>query len=94
VSSTSAQNATVTSPSLSTTSATLLAAGGARKAWYVVNNTAAVMYLRFGSGAASSTDFTAQVAAGGAWECPQPVYSGQVTAILASGTGNAQVTAW
>ena len=89
-----AQSATVTAYAASTTSGTMLAAGGSRKAWIVVNSTAAIAYLRFGSGAASATDFSVSIAVGGYYECPQPVYGGQVTAILASGTGNLLVTSW
>jgi hypothetical protein len=88
------QTATVTAVPASTTSASLLAAGGARKAWVVSNPTGVVAYLRFGSGAAVSTDFTVQIAAGGYYESPQPVYAGPVQVILASGTGNVLVTSW
>ena len=85
----------MSSVAASTTSASRLAASASRKAWVVSNTTAAIAYLRFGSGAASATDFTVQLAATtGYYECPQPVYNGPVQVILASGTGNVIVTSW
>lgn len=94
MSSNSAQTATVATVAASTTSAALLAAGGSRRAWVVSNLAGAIAYLRFGSGAAVATDYTVAVAAGGYYECPQPVYGGPVQVILASGTGNVLVTSW
>lgn len=93
MSTSSKQTATVAAVAGSTTSAALLTGAG-RNAWFVQNATAAIAYLRFGSGAASSTDFSVSIAAGGYYECPQPVYAGPVQVILASGTGNLQVTSW
>lgn len=90
----SGQTAVITSPAVSTTSATVLTERGTRNMWFVFNATAAILYLRFGTAPASSTDYSVQVPAGGYYECPVPVYGGRVTGILASGSGNVQVTAW
>ena len=88
------QTATVTAPAMTTTSALLLAASANRSMWFVTNTTAAVLYLRFGSAAATSGDYSVAIAAGGYYECPIPVYGGAVQGVLASGTGNPEVTAW
>jgi hypothetical protein len=93
VSTNSKQAATVATVAASTTSASLLTGAG-RNAWFAVNATGAIAYLRFGSNAASSSDFSVSIAAGGYYECPQPVYAGPVQVILASGAGNIQVTSW
>lgn len=90
----STQAAVVAAPAMSTTSAAVLAAGAARKGWIVVNDSAVVLYLRFGSAAASSTDFSVSLAAGASFTCPVPVYAGPIQGILASSTGTARVTTW
>lgn len=88
------QTATVATVNATTTSSSLLAAGGARKAWIVYNASGQIAYLRFGTGAASSTDYSVQLASGVYYESPQPVYAGAVQVILAAGTGPVQVTSW
>lgn len=89
----STQAATVTAPATSTTSATVVPAAGAQ-ARIITNNSAAILYLRFGSGAASATDFSVQIAAGATWTMPDSAYGGQITGILASGAGTALVTSY
>lgn len=88
--------ATVTPVAMSTTSAAVTAGSGAPggQVRYIANTTANVLYLRFGSAAASATDFTVQLAAGASWENPAPFYSGPIQGILSTGTGNANVTAY
>ncbi len=80
---------------MSTTSAAVVAgaaSGGSVR--YVTNTTAGILYLRFGSAAASATDYTLQLAAGAAWENTAPFYSGPIQGILSTGTGNANVTTY
>lgn len=80
----------------STTVATLAALNASRKACIIVNESAALLYVKFGA-AATSTDYTAVVPAnGGTYELPQPIYCGIVTGILAAGAAasNAQVSAY
>lgn len=82
--------ATVTSPAMSSASATLVSSANNRKEVIIANRTGQILYVRFGSGAASSTDYTLLLN-------PNDVhiedkYTGQMTAIMASGSGNAQVT--
>ena len=52
----------------------------------VFNDSTAVLYLKFGA-TASSSSYTAQIAAGGYYEFPRPVYTGQVDGIWASANG-------
>lgn len=87
------QSATVARVATSTSATTLLAAGPSRSMVMIVNESAAILYVKFGS-AASATDYSVQVGAGGYYELPLPLYGGVVTGILASGSGNAQVTAY
>jgi hypothetical protein len=59
----------------------------------VFNDSTAVLYLKFGA-TASTSSYTVQIAAAGYYEFPQPVYAGQVDGIWASANGNARVTSW
>lgn len=77
----------------SVVAATLFAATARANARLVYNEAAAVLYVKFGA-TASATDYTVAVPASGYYELPMPVYSGLVTGTLASGTGNAQCTAY
>lgn len=78
----------------STTVATLAAASASRKMVHIFNESAVVMYVKYGA-AASATDYTLQIAAGGYYETPSGnPYSGLITGTLASATGFAQVTAY
>jgi hypothetical protein len=52
-----------------------------------------VLYVKFGA-AASTTSYTVQIAAGGYYEFPQPVYCGEVDGIWASANGAARLTSW
>jgi hypothetical protein len=58
----------------------------------VFNDSSAVLYLKFGTGA-STTSYTTQVAAGGYYEVPGPgPYGGAITGVWASATGAALCT--
>lgn len=87
------QSATVTPVATSTTVATLLAAGAVGSGRMIVNDSAGILYVKFGA-AASATDWTVKVAAGGYYELPQPLYGGLVTGVLDTGTGTARVTSY
>jgi hypothetical protein len=90
----SPQTATVSRVATSTVTAVLFAAAGATvKGRAIFNDSAAVLYVKFGA-TASSTDYTVQVAAGGYYELPVAVYGGVVHGILSTGTGSAQCTSW
>jgi len=87
----SRQSAGVTRPPTSTTSAAL-ATGGGRGTRYVFNDSAGKLYVLFGTGTASATNFslliptqTGQVIEG---------FGGALQGILDTGTGSAQITEW
>lgn len=85
-------NANVTSVASSATSVTIFAANGAATKRMIYNDSTAALYLRFGSGAASTSTFTVTLATNTMYEFPQPTYCGVVTGIWASANGNARVT--
>lgn len=89
----SVRTATVTSVSGATSSTQLFAAVEPNRADHrsVFNDSSAVLYLKWGTGA-SSTSYTVQVAAGGFYEFPQPLYTGVVHGAWASATGAARCT--
>lgn len=59
----------------------------------VFNDSTQVLYLKFGA-TASASSYTVQIAAGGYYEFPRPIYAGQVDGIWASANGNARLTSW
>ncbi len=81
----------VTSVAGSASSVTILASNSARLGFSVYNDSSAILYLKANSGAASSSSYTSQVPAGGYFEDPYG-YTGEITGIWASATGNARVT--
>lgn len=88
--------ATLANVAASTTSVTLFAAGtGAPNQRIVFNDSNVAMYIAFGAAAASTTNFTVKIAAGGYYEFPIPIYNGACTAIWdATATGAARVTSY
>lgn len=93
MSTTSIQAATLANVTSSATSVTLFAANGAARARAIYNDSTAVLYLKYGA-TASTTSYTVQLAAGAYYEFPQPVYGGVVDGIWASANGAARVTSW
>lgn len=89
----SPQSATTANVASSATNVTLFAASGSVKGRTVFNDSTAVLYLKFGV-TASSTSFTLQLPAGSFYEFPQPCYAGQVDGIWASANGSARTTQW
>lgn len=76
----------------STTSAVLLAANANRKGAQIVNLSAQALLIRYNpTGTASATEYWTRVAAGGEHTVDFG-YSGRITGVLESGTGNARVT--
>lgn len=57
----------------------------------IYNSTGQTMYVLCGSGTVSASLFTIALANGDYWEAPYR-YSGAITCVLASGSGNAMVT--
>lgn len=88
------QTASINRVATSTTVANLAVASASRKMVHIFNESAAILYVKYAAGA-TATDYTVQIAAGGYYETPAGnPYSGLITGILASGSGNAQVTVY
>lgn len=85
--------ASVVNVASSATNVTLFAASGDTNARAIYNDSTAVLYVKFGA-TASTTSYTVQLAAGAYYEFPQPVYAGQVDGIWASANGAARTTSW
>jgi hypothetical protein len=81
----SAGTGTQSNPSLSTTSATLLAASTSRRGASVYNGSTSICYIRLSSTAASSTVYSVLLNPGDYYEVPGN-YNGAITAILNTGT--------
>jgi hypothetical protein len=84
--------ATLTSVAGSASSVSLLALNASRKGLYVFNESSAILYLAF-AGVASLTAYTTQIAANTFFQMPiDPVYTGVISGIWGSATGNARIT--
>lgn len=86
---------TLSNVASSASSVTLLAANALRKGATIVNDSTAILFVKFGS-TASTTSFTVELPARSAtassyYEVPFS-YSGVITGIWASATGSARVT--
>lgn len=93
-----AATATVTSVADNAASTQLLAANAARIGWTVTNTSSAVLYVKFGSGATTTTSYTKRLAQYA--DCGQDstigIYRGAIYGIWASdpGDGSAVITEW
>lgn len=85
------QTATTSNVSASVTSVTLLSASGRARGRTVFNDSTAVLYLKYGA-TASSTSYTVQVSPGGFFEFPEPCYAGRVDGIWSAANGTARCT--
>jgi len=83
--------ATLANVSGSATSVTLFASNANAKGRMVFNDSTAALYLKFGA-TASTSSFTVQIAAGGHYEFPGPLYTGVVDGIWAAANGAARTT--
>lgn len=86
-------SATTSNVAASASSTVVLAANTNANARTVFNDSTAVLYLKFGA-TASATSYTVQLAAGGFFEFPAPLYTGEVDGIWAAANGNARTTEW
>ena len=84
-------NATITRVATSTTTAAVLAANRSRRGYIIQNDSAVDCYVKFGA-TATVTTYTIKLTAGQVYESGPLVYTGDIHAILASGTGSAQIT--
>lgn len=88
---TRASAATLGNVASSASNGALVAANANRLGLLVFNDSSAVLYLKYGE-TASTSSFTVKIAAGAYWEMPQPIYLGQIDGIWASANGAARVT--
>lgn len=82
--------ATLSNVAGSASSVTLLALNTSRKGATIVNDSTAILYVKFGS-SASSTSYTVKMVADAYFEVPYG-YTGIITGVWASATGNARIT--
>lgn len=85
--------ATTANVASSATNVTVFTANGGARGRVVYNDSTAILYLKFGA-TASTTSYTVQVASQGTYAFPQPTYCGQVDGIWASANGAARTTEW
>ena len=85
-----ADSASLVNVGSSTSSVTLASANAGRNGLVIVNDSTAVLYVKYGS-TASSSSYTYKLGAGDIFEM-SIVYTGIVTGIWASVNGNARVT--
>ena len=85
-----ADSAALVNVGASTSSVTIASANSGRNSLVVVNDSTAVLYLKYGS-TASSSSYTYKLGPGDIFEM-STVYTGIVTGIWASVNGNARVT--
>lgn len=85
--------ATLANVASSATNVTVFAADSDANARTIFNDSTAVLYLKFGV-TASTTSYTVQINSNSYYEFPQPTYAGQVDGIWASANGNARTTRW
>ena len=83
---------TLTNVASSASNVTLIAANANLKLLTVFNDSTAILYLKYGA-TASTTSYTVRIAAGGYFEMPQPIYTGVIDGIWASANGSARITA-
>jgi hypothetical protein len=83
--------ATLANVASSASAVTIRAAAATRRGLYVHNDSAVVLYLKYGSGALA-TSHSVKLYAGDFWEMPSPIYRGIVTGLWASVDGSARVT--
>jgi hypothetical protein len=87
------QSATLASVASSATNVTLFAVNGSAIARAIVNDSTAVLYVKFGA-TASTTSYTVAIASNGYYEFLEPLYGGIVDGIWASADGFARTTEW
>lgn len=82
---------TVTPVTISTTSQVVAAENPLRRHLVLMNDSGSVVYVKFGLGATTS-NFTARIPANTYYEIPVNAFSGDVSAVRASGTSSLIVT--
>ena len=83
---------TVTAVASSATSVQIVAANAARLGLSIYNDSTYSLYLRYGSGAASSSDFSVLLQSGALYEVPDRSVTLEVRGVWSSANGNARAT--
>lgn len=87
-----ADNVFVGSVDATISSTTLRGANESRRGLLIFNDCNKALFLKYGS-AASESDFSVKIAAGGYWEMPSPIYLGSIRGLWAAApTGAARIT--
>jgi hypothetical protein len=86
-----ANAATLSNVASSATNVTLLSLNTSRRGALFFNDSNQALFLKFGT-TASTTSFTVKISAGGYYEFPQPIYTGQVDGIWSSANGSVRIT--
>lgn len=87
-----AATATLTNVTAATSSTALLAVTAGRKQAMFFNDSTAILYLKMGT-TASTTSYTVQIPAGGYYELPSPsVYTGIIQGIWSAVNGAVRIT--
>jgi len=90
---TTSATATVTSVSGAASDTSLIASNTSRRGILFYNDSTAILYLLFGTGAASTSNYTVQIPAQGFFEMPvAPVYTGGFHGIWAAANGSVKIT--
>jgi hypothetical protein len=85
-----ARTATLANVTSAAADTVLLAANANRIGATVYNDSLQTLYLKYGSGA-SSTSWTVRLSSGGYWEMPLPIYTGQINGNWVAADGAARV---
>ncbi len=85
------RGATVADVASSASSVGLFAASAGAYHRFVFNDSSAILYLKYGT-TASTTSYTVQIPAGGFYEFPRPIYDGPIAGVWASANGFARTT--
>jgi hypothetical protein len=83
--------ATISTVVASASTAVILNANTSRKGMILYNDSASAMYLAYAA-TASTSAFTFKIPANSGFEMPGPTYTGTLSAIWDSTTGNARIT--
>jgi hypothetical protein len=82
----------LTNVAASTSAVTILVADAATKGVIIYNDSSAALYIKYGL-SASNTSFTYKISGGSNWEMTSsPVYTGIITGVWDTATGDARVT--
>lgn len=89
---TTAGTSVLTNVTASISSVILLAANASRRAWYLVNDSAAVLYFTLGAGVTSVSSYTLQVAPGQQYTPDVITWRGAITGLWSAAIGTARIT--